>query len=187
MPNIAEQLAELRNTVDASQSLVIPLGKIIPIFVECLVSGKKVLACGNGGSASDAMHLVEELVGRYRTNRRALPAISLSTDPTVLTCIANDWGYDEVFKRQVEAHGQPGDFFVCFSTSGNSPSILAALETARKAKLRTLAMLGKNGGKAKGMAEFELIVPSDNTARIQEIHTWILHVLLEAIEEELGL
>lgn len=187
MLTVIQQFAELQQTVEASRSLVAPMEKILPVFVECLISGKKVLACGNGGSAADAMHLVEELVGRYRSNRKALPAISLNSDPTILTCIANDWSYNEIFKRQVEAHGQPGDFLVCFSTSGNSPSILLAVEAARKAGLRTLAVLGKGGGKAKAKAEFELIVPHDNTARIQEIHTWILHVLLEAVEAKLGI
>jgi D-sedoheptulose 7-phosphate isomerase len=182
MPHLHEQLAELADVVEQCQRMIPSLEPLLPVLVQCLSNQKKVLTCGNGGSAADAMHLAEELVGRYRSNRRPLPAICLNADPTVITCISNDWSYDEVFKRQVEAFGTPGDMLVCFSTSGNSPSILAALEKGHEMKLRTVALLGKDGGKAKSLAEFEVIVPSMNTARIQEIHTWILHAMLEEVE-----
>lgn len=166
------------------ESLLPDVAEACSSFVGTLKGGGKILACGNGGSASDAMHLVEELVGRYRSNRRALPAIALVADPTVLTCIANDWSYEAVFSRQVEAHGRPGDLLICFSTSGNSPSIIRAIETARSAGVKTLALLGKDGGACRDIADQSIVVPHTNTARIQEIHTWFLHVLLEAVEEE---
>jgi len=152
------------------------------ILVDALQKGCKILTCGNGGSAADALHLAEELSGCYLKRRRALPGLCLCADPTALTCIANDYGFDHVFARQVEALGAPGDVLVVFSTSGNSPSILKALETAKSRKLITVALLGKDGGKANGMADIEIIVPNDATARIQEVHTFILHGWLEQID-----
>ncbi len=152
------------------------------VMTRALRTGHKILTCGNGGSAADAMHLAEELVGRYKGNRRALAAVALNSDATALTCIANDFGYDAVFSRQVEALGQKGDVLVVFSTSGNSPSILRALAAARKGGLVTVALLGKGGGKAKGLSDHEIIIDSDDGARSQEAHTLILHLWLELIE-----
>jgi len=154
-------------------------------LARALRTGRKVLTCGNGGSAADAMHLAEELVGRYRSNRRALAAVALNSDATALTCIANDFGYDEVFSRQVEALGQKGDVLVVFSTSGNSANILRALAAAKKGGLVTVALLGKGGGKARGRADHEIILASDDGARVQEAHTLILHLWLELIEASL--
>lgn len=158
--------------------------KIAGTTVATLRAGGKILSCGNGGSAADAMHLAEELVGRYRGERRSLPAICLNADASALTCIANDFGYDEVFARQVEGLGAKGDLLVGFTTSGNSANVLRAFETARQRGVKTVALLGKDGGKAKGRADFEIIVDSDDTARVQEAHTLILHALLEVIERE---
>lgn len=183
MPTTVQQLDELKDTVEAMRALLPQIDRILPAFRACLTSGGKVLACGNGGSAADAMHLAEELVGRYNKDRRSLPGISLAADATALTCIANDYGFDYVFSRQIEGLGKPGDFLVLFSTSGNSVSILNALAAAKKGGLKTFALLGKDGGKAKGQADFELIVPSNNTARVQELHTWVVHVLLEELED----
>jgi D-sedoheptulose 7-phosphate isomerase len=152
--------------------------------VQCLRNGGKILTCGNGGSAADAMHMAEELVGRYKQNRRSLPAICLNADPTLLTCIANDYGYDEVFARQVEGLGRPGDLLVSFTTSGNSRNVVRALEAAKKQGLQSVSLLGKGGGKAKGLATIDLIIEGDDTARIQEAHTLILHALLETIEQQ---
>lgn len=154
--------------------------------VHCLQTGGKILTCGNGGSAADAMHLAEELVGRYRQNRRPLPALALNADPTVLTCIANDYGFDAVFSRQVSALAGPNDLLVCFSTSGNSPNILAALRTAKTCGAKTAAFLGKDGGAARSEADWAIVVASADTARIQEAHTLLLHALLEAIERALA-
>ena len=184
MPSLKEQLEELRGVVERFESVLPQVDALLPVFSACFLQGSKVLTCGNGGSAADALHMAEELVGRYRGNRKALPAISLVADVTALTCIANDWSYEAVFSRQVEALGKPGDVLVVFSGSGNSANLLRALEKARELGLVTVSLLGKGGGKAKGMADYEVIVPSNNTARVQEIHTWILHVILEHIEAE---
>jgi D-sedoheptulose 7-phosphate isomerase len=153
---------------------------------DTLLNGHMLLTCGNGGSAADALHLAEELIGRYRGNRRALPAVCLAADSTALTCIAKDFGYDQVFARQVEALAGPDDLLVCFSTSGRSPSILAALAAARGRGARTVALLGKGGGPAGGQADLELIVQSDDSARIQEAHMQIVHYICEVIEQALG-
>ena len=150
-----------------------------------LKSGHKLLTAGNGGSAADALHLAEELVGRFDKERPSLPAICLSADPTLLTCIGNDYGFDRLFSRQIEGLGQAGDVLVVFTTSGNSQNLVNALDAARKKGLRTIALLGKSGGQAKGKADHEIIVPSQVTARIQEVHTFILHCWLNMIEAEL--
>jgi len=144
-------------------------------------SSGKVLICGNGGSAADAMHLAEELSVRFLKTRRALAALALC-DPTVITCAANDFGYEQVFARQVEALGNAGDVQLAFSTSGNSPSILRALERARAQRLVTVALLGRDGGSARGMADIELIVPAQTPHRIQEGHKILYHTLCEWIE-----
>jgi D-sedoheptulose 7-phosphate isomerase len=149
---------------------------------DTVLGGNLLLTCGNGGSATDAQHLAEELVGRYRSNRRPLPAIALTADSAALTCIANDFGYDEVFARQVEALTRPGDLLLCFSTSGNSPNILAALGAARARGVGTIALLGKDGGAAKDLADLPLVVASDDTARIQEAHLQVLHYICEVVE-----
>ena len=151
-------------------------------MVETLKAGHKVLTCGNGGSAADAMHLVEELLGCYRSNRVPLPAVGLASDPTSLTCIANDFGYGEVFARQVTALGQPGDLLVGISTSGNSVNVLNAFAAARQKGVRTIALTGRDGGRLKSESDLAIVVPSQNTARIQECHTLALHVWLEHVE-----
>ncbi len=161
--------------------------QIVAAAVHALRAGGKILTCGNGGSAADALHLAEELLGRYRGNRRALPAVSLNADPALLTCIGNDYGFDQVFARQVEGLAEPRDLLVVFTSSGNSPNIVLALAAARRRGCRSVALLGKDGGAAKGKADLELIVAGTETGRIQEAHTLLLHALLESIETELGL
>ena len=148
-----------------------------------LLAGNKVLTCGNGGSATDASHLAEELMGRYRGDRRSLPAVSLVADSSLITCIANDYGYESVFSRQIEGLAKAGDVLVGFSTSGNSPNVLKALGAAKAAGAVSIALLGKGGGLMAGRADYEVIVPSENTARVQEVHTLILHAWLELVEE----
>jgi D-sedoheptulose 7-phosphate isomerase len=145
-----------------------------------------LLTCGNGGSATDAQHLAEELIGRYRSNRRPLPAVALTADSAALTCIANDFGYDDVFSRQIEALARPGDLLLCFSTSGNSPNVLAALRAARGRGAGTIALLGKDGGAAKDLADLALVVAADDTARIQEAHLQVLHYICEVVEIAVG-
>lgn len=148
----------------------------------CLHNGGKVFSCGNGGSAAQAMHLTEEIVGRYRNNRAAMPALCLNADPTALTCIANDFGFDEIFARQLAAFGTEGDVLVALSTSGKSPNVIRTLERARALKVTTIGLLGKGGGPAAAMCDLPVIVPSEYTEHIQEAHQVILHLLLEAIE-----
>ncbi len=151
-------------------------------LLNVLKRGGKVLTCGNGGSAADALHLAEELVGKFDQPRPSLPAVCLVADPTLLTCIGNDFGFDRVFSRQVEGLGRPGDALVTFTSSGNSQNLINALESARRQGLATIAVLGKGGGRTKGLADVEIIVPSPTTARVQEIHTLILHLWLERID-----
>ncbi len=155
---------------------------IAALVRDSLLNGRKLLTCGNGGSAADAMHLAEELIGRYRSNRRPYPAICLAADSTALTCIANDFGYDQVFARQVEGLGQAGDILICFSTSGRSPSILAALHSAHARGMVTIALLGKGGGPALGLAQHEIVVASADSGRIQEAHMQIVHYICEVLE-----
>lgn len=149
---------------------------------DTVLGGHLLLTCGNGGSATDAQHLAEELIARYRSNRRALPAIALTADSAVLTCIGNDFGYEQVFARQVEALAGPGDLMLCFSTSGSSPNIVAALHAARARGAGSIALLGKDGGAARGLADLALVVASDDTARIQEAHLQVLHYICEVVE-----
>lgn len=150
-----------------------------------LAAGSAVYACGNGGSACDALHFCEELTGRYLENRAPLPAYCLNADGAALTCIANDFGFEEVFARQIAAFGREGDVLVAFSTSGNSVNIVRALETAKDRGLETILVGGGDGGRAAGLAGTRVLVPSRSGARIQEVHTWILHAWVERIEDRL--
>ena len=151
-------------------------------MTECLLQGHKILWCGNGGSAADAQHLAAELVGRFRSQRRALPSIALTADTSVLTAIANDCGFAEVFDRQLEALCAPGDVVVGISTSGKSRNVCAALERARKLGAFTVAMTGESGGRLAGFADICLRVASSDTARIQEGHILFGHILCEWVE-----
>ena len=154
-------------------------------LLAALRAGRKVLACGNGGSAADSQHFVAELVGRFTRERRAWPALALTTDTSILTAIGNDYGFERVFARQVEAHGQPGDVLVGISTSGGSPNVLAAVETARTRGLVTIGLTGRDGGALGRAVDIHLNVPSPSTARTQEVHTTILHVLCDLVEQDL--
>ncbi len=156
------------------------------VIVDALRAGNKLLACGNGGSAAAASHLAEELMGRYKATRRSLPAISLAADPALITCIANDFGYECIFSRQIEGLAKRGDIVVAFSTSGNSPNLLRALDAAKAVEAVSVALLGKTGGAMTGRADHEVIVPANSTARIQELHTLILHSWLDRIEDGLA-
>jgi D-sedoheptulose 7-phosphate isomerase len=147
--------------------------------------GHKILLFGNGGSATDAAHLAAEFVGRYTRERDPLPAIALATDIAAITCIANDYGFEELFARQIRAHGQKGDVAIAISTSGNSPNVLKGVEAARACGLTTIGWTGGTGGKLAGMVEYPFVVPSTVTARIQESHITLGHVLCELIEEQL--
>jgi D-sedoheptulose 7-phosphate isomerase len=148
----------------------------------CLLSGQKLLVCGNGGSAADAADFATEFACRFVSDRRPYPALNLTACGSLLTAIGNDYGYDEVFARQVRAFGQKDDVFVAISTSGNSKSVISAIAAANIAGLHTIALLGRDGGRARGLAQMELIVPTDITARIQEAHKFLLHTLCEIVE-----
>jgi D-sedoheptulose 7-phosphate isomerase len=159
--------------------------QVARLIARALRDGHKLLLFGNGGSATDASHLAAEFVGRYHKDRRPLPAIALGADLAALTCIANDYAYDEIFARQVKAHGQKGDIAIAISTSGNSPNVLKGAEAARSLGLTTIGWTGGKGGKLAGLVDHCFIVPSTVTARIQESHITLGHVLCELIEEEL--
>ncbi len=147
-------------------------------------NGKKSLIAGNGGSNCDAMHFAEEFTGRFRKDRRALPSISIS-DSSHITCVGNDYGFDFIFAKGVEAFGQKGDFFFGISTSGNSKNIIEAVKMAKEKKLKTVALLGKDGGKLKGVCDYEFIIPGETSDRIQEVHMMILHIIIEGVERTL--
>jgi D-sedoheptulose 7-phosphate isomerase len=167
---LAEKIVEVANTL-----------------AECIRKGGKILLCGNGGSAADAQHFAGELVVRLTSDytRTAIPAITLSSDSFILTACANDFGFDQVFSRQVEALGKPEDVLVCISTSGNSPNLIKAAQKAKEKKMKTVGLLGKDGGELKKFTDLSLIVPSHATPRIQETHICICHILCELIEKEL--
>ena len=177
--------SSLRASAQTIEGLVGQSARIATVgaaLVAALKAGNKVLTAGNGGSAAEALHMPEELVGRFKANRVSLPAVALVADCTALTCIGNDYGYDEVFRRQVEGLGKAGDVLVLFSTSGNAANLSRALDEAQRKGLVTVALLGRDGGPMAGKATYEIIVPGRETARIQEAHQVLLHTLLEIVE-----
>ncbi len=176
------QLAETVKTFQALAGLRPQIDRAGQMILSTLRAGKKLVTCGNGGSAAEAQHFSTELVGRYAKSRRALPAVALTADGSLLTCIANDFGYDSVFARQLAGLAQPGDLRVVLTTSGNSPSILAVLAEAKRLGLDSLALLGRGGGKAKGVATCELIVPGASGSAAQEAHLFLIHHFCELID-----
>jgi len=178
----------LQEALDTFKSLRVldePLTKAAGIVLTCLKSGGKLLLCGNGGSAADSAHIATEFTCRFNQDRRPYPAIALNVDGGLLTAIGNDYAFQEIFARQVQAFGQPGDVLIAISSSGKSRNILSAIEEARRKGLKTIALLGKGGGFTAGAAEIELIVPGTATARIQEAQKFLLHVLCELVEVQL--
>jgi D-sedoheptulose 7-phosphate isomerase len=156
-------------------------------LARCLRSGAKIMFCGNGGSAADSQHLAAELTGRFVSDRRPLAAMALSTDTSALTCIANDYAFDQVFARQVQALARPGDCLVAISTSGNSANVIEAVHAARAAQVHTIGLLGRDGGRLRALCEPSIVVPSGTTARIQEAHILIGHSICGLIEQSMGL
>src|SRR3989344_3809557 len=156
---------------------------VAALCIAALGNGNKLLVAGNGGSAADAQHFAAELVGRFKKERRALPAIALTTDTSTLTAIGNDHGFYKIFSRQIEALGAEGDLLICISTSGNSENVIAAAKEAKKKGMKTLCLLGKDGGSLKDIADLSLVINSDNTPRIQESHILIIHILCDIIEQ----
>ena len=155
--------------------------KIAQELAQAYKNGKKSLIAGNGGSNCDAMHFAEEFTGRFRNDRKALPSISIS-DSSHITCVGNDYGFDFIFAKGVEAFGQEGDFFFGISTSGNSKNIIEAVKSAKERNLKTVALLGKDGGKLKGACDYEFIISGETSDRIQEVHMMILHIIIEGVE-----
>ncbi|MES2062192.1 MAG: D-sedoheptulose 7-phosphate isomerase [Bacteroidota bacterium] len=181
---VIEELYEHRNlTQKVIDNLSGDIETACKLMVAVLKDGKKVLIAGNGGSAADAQHIAAELSGRFVKERKALPGIALTVDTSALTAIANDYGYHHVFSRQVEALAQPGDLFIGISTSGNSQGILNAFETATKIGCKTLGLSGRDGGKMKSLCDLNIVVPSDVTARIQEMHILIGHIMCKAVDD----
>lgn len=174
---VFRQLARLDETTE----------KVADLLTSTLSGGNKLMFCGNGGSASDSQHLAAEFVGRFVKDRRPLAAIALSTDTSALTSIGNDYGFEDVFYRQVVGLGRPGDCLIAISTSGNSPNVIKAVEAARSAGIRTIGLLGRDGGKLAALCDLSIVVPSPTTARIQEAHIFIGHTLCALVEQRLNL
>jgi D-sedoheptulose 7-phosphate isomerase len=156
------------------------------VFSKALIQGNTIFWCGNGGSASESSHLAVELIGRFKNNRRPLPSVSLNSDTSAITCIANDFGYDEIFARQLEGLAKPGDVLVVLSTSGKSENILRVLRKANELGVTSIALLGKGGGPAANLASHAIIIESSETARIQEMHLLMGHTFCEFAEMEMG-
>jgi len=176
-----EESAEIISSLKSSQADIV---RICRAVIKSLKAGGKILTAGNGGSAAEALHMAEELMGRFRSNRRALPAVALTADSTAITCISNDFGYDRVFQRQIEGLACRGDVVILFSTSGKGKNLTNALTAATRKGAVTVCMLGRDGGKLSGKAKYELIVKGRSTERIQEAHQVIIHLILDAIERE---
>jgi D-sedoheptulose 7-phosphate isomerase len=175
--------AELKQR--AAAVLARPISNAVELMFNALSNGNKILACGNGGSAADAQHFAAELVGRFERERLPLAGIALSTDSSILTAVGNDYGFRDVFAKQVQAFGQPGDVLLAISTSGNSANVIAAMEAALERDMRIVAMTGKGGGSMGAMlteADVHLCVPHDRTARIQEVHLLTIHCLCDGID-----
>ena len=187
------ELPQLRDAIEAATQTLRALSSLEPQMAEAagvighaLRGGNKLLVCGNGGSAADASHFATEFVVRFAKERRALPAICLTSDSGILTAAGNDYGFDEIFARQVAAFGVPGDVLICLTTSGKSKNVVRALQEGKSRQIKTIAFLGRDGGSTAGIADLDLVVKSDSTARVQEAHQLLLHVLCEIIEARLG-
>ena len=172
----------------AAEILARPIADAAQALVGCITAGGKVLACGNGGSASDAQHFAAEFVGRFERERPGLAAIALTTDSSILTAIGNDYAFDAIFAKQVQALGAPGDVLLALSTSGNSANVLAAVEAAQAREMTVIALTGRGGGKLRERlteTDVHICVPHDRTARIQEVHILVVHCLCDAVDTQL--
>lgn len=186
-------ITEVQGQLQAHRALIELIEKEMPpliaatatLLADTFRNGGKLLVMGNGGSAADAQHFAAEIVGRFKLERPALPAVALSTDSSILTAIGNDYGFDLVFKRQIEALAATGDVVVGISTSGNSPNVLAALKLARERGCRTIGLLGRDGGSIKAACDLALVVPSADTPRVQEGHITIIHIVCDLVERAL--
>ncbi len=178
--------AELK--IKAAEELALPISQAVELMFQALSNGNKILACGNGGSAADCQHFAAELVGRFERERLPLPAMALTTDSSIMTAIANDYSFQEVFSKQVQAFGQSGDILLAISTSGNSPGVINAINAALERDMRVVALTGKGGGEVKnllGELDVHICVPHDKTARIQEVHLLTIHCICDGIDTAL--
>ncbi|MDT9547678.1 MAG: D-sedoheptulose 7-phosphate isomerase [Chlorobium phaeovibrioides] len=180
----------IQNSIFEHQCVIIEIAKQVSeieaigkCLLDVLLRGNKILICGNGGSAADAQHFAAELTGRFETERRPLPGLALTTDTSALTAIGNDYGFDEIFVRQLRALGVPGDLLIAISTSGNSRSVISAVNEAKAIGMTTVGFLGRDGGKIALITDLNFVVPSSSTARIQEGHILLVHLLCQLIDE----
>ena len=185
MTLLQRAIADSIQATRALSGLEQPLKRAVKLVLQCLTSGHKLLVCGNGGSASDATHLATEFLCRYRDDRRPYPAISLTVNGEFMTAVCNDYHADEIFARQVWGLGERGDVLIAFTTSGKSRNVLRALEEANRKRMKSICFLGRDGGFTKGVATLDLLVPGSSTARIQEGHKLLFHVLCEAADRKL--
>jgi D-sedoheptulose 7-phosphate isomerase len=179
--------ARLRESADLKRALadsdLTPMQALVDATRRALAAGNKLLVFGNGGSAADAQHIAAELVGRYKMERAGMPALALTVDTSILTSVANDYGFEQIFERQIEALARPGDVALGISTSGNSPNVLRGLQRARTMSLTTAAFLGKSGGSIKDAVDHAIVIPAQETARIQECHLTLGHILCEMVDD----
>lgn len=186
MVSFDQSLADALATFTGVAAHAAAIEEAAALCTEVLTAGGRILVCGNGGSACEAQHLAGELVGRYKQDRPALAAIALTADGSVLSCISNDYSFADVFSRQIEALGRPGDLLIAFTTSGTSENIVRALTTARNRQLKSIAFLGRDGGRCRLLTDLPIVIAHQQTARIQEAHQFLLHCLMDRIEHRLG-
>lgn len=180
---VINESIEIKQNFLKNSTQISLLEEVVKRIIEAYKNNKKLLCCGNGGSAADAQHMVAELVGRFKKERKPLNAIALTTNTSIITALANDYSYDLVFSKQVEAYGEKGDIFVGISTSGNAESVIKAAQKAKEIGLLTVGLTGQNGGRLKNYVDYCICVPSDYTPRIQELHITVIHIICELVEE----
>lgn len=180
------QSIDVKKSILSDEKLLFRIGEAADLIIKTYRDGGKLLLCGNGGSAGDAQHIAGEFVARFYLERRALPAIAFNTNSSVVTAIGNDYEYNVIFERQVEAYGKPGDTLIAISTSGNSESVYRAIERSNSLGVHTVGLLGKGGGRCAGLCEKALVIPSDVTPRIQECHIMVGHIICEIVEREIA-
>ncbi len=186
---ITQSLTEgikLKKDILSNNQMMADIEAVGNLMVKTLQQGHKVLLCGNGGSAADAQHIAAELVGRFVTEREGLPAIAMTTDTSILTAVSNDYGFSRIFERQIAALGSKGDILIGLSTSGNSPNVEYALQKARSMGITTVGLLGRDGGKCKDLCDYSFIIPHPESARIQEVHITIGHILCGIVDNKLA-
>ena len=184
MEDIKKIIDEHQKALDFVCTQTEKIKEISDIIISTLNNGKKILIMGNGGSAADSQHFAAEIVGRFQKNRKALPAIALSTDTSILTAVGNDYGFDKIFSRQIEALSEEGDAVICFSTSGNSSNVIEAADAAAEIGCRTIGFLGRDGGILKDKCDTSIVIEIETTARVQEMHLMIYHIICELVEKD---